>query len=259
MAAHAVFVAYLDEVSRSVDFVRCAVQLRPRLGEFLNWDHAGAEEKQLFGRFLGGSPIEERVYQSAFVSVCAGLEQFIADLLEEVCEVLNERKLSAADAERLFPGVLSKQRKYAGHPLDRIYEPRAHWRIAYDDLIAALETTRADSTEVRFYGRSAAVNVGAVDLASIEKAFDRLSIEVPWADICKADGLQKVLGTAAQAETRAALQRELTSMVSTRHSLAHSQGSEVVGYADIVKCIGVARELSAQLSAKVLGVASSLK
>lgn len=255
MAAATVFAAYLGEIEASIRFFRLATYLRPRLGPYVNWSVAGSEEKKLFQEFLNGAPIEERIYQAALVSVCAGLEQFVADLLEELCETINSRRLSASEVDRLFPGALMKQRRYAGLPLDRINEPRPHWRLLYDDLISSLATTAVGSPIVKLYGRAFAINVGSIDVASIEKAFERLSLTVPWSEICKARGLQKGLGTAAQAETREALTRTLSRMVEIRNSLAHSQGSDVIGYEELVGWVTVAKELSQELAARLLQAA----
>ena len=253
MAASDVLDAYLAEVDASVRFFRNAAQLRPRLGAFLVWGGATADERKLFNSFLGGGPNESRIYGAAVVATCAGLEQFTTELVDEFCEAVNARELDAGAIESLLPGILNNQRKYAGYPLEKVHEPRGYWGIAYDKLVASLASTAQGSGRVVLYGRAFSVNAGGIDGGSFDRAFARTSFKFPWADICRSRSLQKELGTAALAETERELKSLFEDMGRLRNSLAHSQGSEYVSYEKLIRIVAVSRLFAKEASRCVLG------
>lgn len=248
MSAYTVYSAYLAELRSAVEFCRAAALLRPRLNEYLRWETADAPAREMFQRFLGAQPNESRVFQSVVVSLHAGFEQFVLDLVDDGAETISERKLAYAAFENKFPGAARQFCQASGFALVSIFEPRTYWKIDYDELLRRLSSAQLGSKEVSIYGRSFGVRRGNLSCDELDKLLERFGFRVPWGEISKDPALQSSLGTAAKVTTESALRLRMAKLLELRNSLAHSQGAEEVDYDQVVAFLTTCDEFSRLLS-----------
>jgi hypothetical protein len=253
VSAYLIYRAYLAELRSAVDFCRAAALLRPRLNEHLRWETADPPARKMFQDFLAAQPSEARVFQSVVVSLHAGFEQFVLDLIDDGAEAISDRRLSHGAFEGKFPGAAKKFRQASGSALVSIFEPRSHWKIDYDELIRCLASTHPGSPEVAIYGRSFGVRKGNLSWDELNKLLEGFGFEVPWGDISKDSALQLSLGTRNKAATEVALKARMTKLLELRNSLAHSQGAEEVEYVQVVEFLTICDNLCRLLSDAFMG------
>jgi hypothetical protein len=253
VSAYTVFAGYLSELASIVKFCRLAALLRPRVNEYLRWEIADPQVKTLFQDFLASNPNETRIFQSVVVSIHAGFEQFVLDLIDDGAEVISDRKLSRSVFEVAFPNSLRHLHKANGIALASIQEPKQHWKVDYEELIRRLASTQVGSSQVTIYGRPLGIQKGNLSHDMLEEILDRFfCFRIPWGELCKDSKLQKSLGAPNKTSAEVALKALLNKLLSLRNSLAHSQGSEHVEYDEVLGYGSVCDRFGELLSERLL-------
>ena len=227
MPAKDTYLGYLEEISQVVNFVEVGASLRPHLGKHLNWHGLGYLQTSV-ENFLGSDPVPDRAYQSLLVSCHAGFEQFIVDLAEDACRIINNLSLTSGEVESRFPGLIKKFRQFSGLILASP-APKKYWNIDQEKLVLDLASTGASSTCVNVLGRTFIVSVKSINSETIIEFSDLFGVNFSWDSFAKFPGASEVLGSSGVRETSNLAKDLFDDLSSKRNMLAHSQGSLVIG------------------------------
>lgn len=250
MAALGVYTAYLDEIAETARFVRLAAELRPRFGAVLDWNALGALQQPVQA-FLGCGPIETRVLQAFLVVAHAGLEQFVLSLVEDACQLVNERALPSAEVERRIPGLLKRFQRACGLALGHVFEPRDHWNLDYDKLLVDLGSTHTTSGAARVLGKSFVAVGRSADSKGVSALLENVGFTLSWDDIGRDREIQRLLGRSGVRETARAAETLLDALCRKRNALAHSQGSLALSQSEFDTYLSFYREFARHIDGAV--------
>jgi len=128
----------LDDIGSNLEFVRAAMQLRPRLRDMLHWQNMDGEARKLATRFLDQGSAEESVfYRGMVISLSGAFEQLVRRVLRDGVRAINEAE---GNYDNLHE-TLKRQNVYrTGLALQTIFEPLDYLELDYELLSKNLGT-----------------------------------------------------------------------------------------------------------------------
>lgn len=210
----------ISELKSDLALVTKAFQLRPRLGEVLNWD-GPAETVCLTQEFMdakGARP--EGIYGPFVVRLMAIVERYLRLL---VVEGLEQHTSSAKKIDDLPRRLVNRNTILTGQILTKVESPRDYLSFDVEVLIANLASCRTGSTAFKLNAQAFSANVTGVSPVAIDRALETIEVEKCWDTIGSNAALEKLLGTKGPRPTGLQCAERLKELSRWRNHLAHGE------------------------------------
>jgi hypothetical protein len=223
--AHKEFQLTLDELQNSLDFVRLASRLRPRLGKFLAWDHLDAEGKTLVKSFMHQRSVHiETIYNGLFVALAGAFEDYVRRLVQDTITALN---VPSKSFDSLSERIRNQNVARTGEALATVHQPLDYLDFDYELLAKNLATCVKGADTYTLNAQAFTISISGASQRQIEESAKRLGFDLNWNHLGAARSLQTVLNTEGAQQTGSKLKEYLQSFTRTRNKIAHSGGRGV--------------------------------
>lgn len=225
--SHKSFIAFLDEVDKVQKCVSTLSSLRSAILPWMYLDSIDETTKKIIKAFSDASASSpfDRVYQGLFISVHAGFEQFIRDLISDGINIINEQNKSSSAIGDKFGALISHHIVLSGRALSSYFEPREYYKFVYPEIIQTLTTNFNNSHPSKMSGSVFAQLVGNMNFKKIEDIFDKFNFKFNPTEFARVPQMSIVLKTSGVKETEKAIIDFINLMLTLRNRLAHSQGA----------------------------------
>jgi len=215
----------IAELKADLAFVSLAAQLRPRIGEVLNWE-GSKDVVALVQRFMAEkSSRPEGLYGPLLVRLLAAFERHVRRI---VAYVIDQRCSKVSKYDELAEGLGKRNIALTGKILSAIFEPRDHLATDIKGLIENLASCRTGTTTFRLNSDAFSATVTGTSPVIIEKALKHVDIDNFWDAVGSSAALTKLLGTKGARATGIRTQERLHELSRLRNHLAHGGDEEVV-------------------------------
>lgn len=215
----------IDELKADAAFVALASQLRPRIGDVMNW--AGPREVvDLARKFIDEKTSRpEGLYGPLLIRLLAAFERFLRNT---VVHVLDQRRAGAKTYDELADGLGKRNIVLTGRVLASIDAPREHMVVDVTTLIDNLASCKAGSDSFRLNAQAFSATVTGTSPSVIEKALNHVDVDDFWDAVGGNAGLVKTLGTKGARATGDRARERLQELWRWRNHLAHGGDEDVV-------------------------------
>jgi hypothetical protein len=216
--------ARLNELKADLEFVTTSSQLRPRLGEVLEWG-GSAEAVQLARRFMNAKEARpEGIYGPLLVRLMAAFERYLRLLIVESVEF---RSAAAKTFDDLPQKLVNKNLILTGRILANLENPRDYLSFNVEALIVNLASCKPGSNLFRLNPQAFSATVIGVNPAAIDRALENIEVNECWDTIGRDAKLETLLGTKGTRATGLQSAERLKDLARWRNHLAHG-GDEIV-------------------------------
>jgi len=214
----------ISELKADLGFVALAAQLRPRIGDVVQWQAQGAV-LDVVRQFMNSKTSRpEGVYGPLLVRLLAAFERFVRML---VVRSLEERVSVFKKFEEVPEGLANRNLILTGRVLASIGAPREHLVIDIEALIANLASCKKGSQSFKFNTEAFSATVTGASPAVIDKAFENLDVTDCWDGVGGDAALAKLLGTRGARATGERTKDRLKELWRWRNQLAHAGDEEI--------------------------------
>lgn len=215
----------IDELKADLAFVSLAAQLRPRIGDVLDWQ-GSKDVLELAKSFMSEkSSRPEGFYGPLLVRLMAAFERHVRGV---VVYVIDERSSKVTKYDDLADVLGKRNIALTGRVLAAIYEPRDHLNMDFKTLIDNLATCKTGATTFRLNSDAFCAVVTGTSPTVIEKALKHVEIEDFWDAVGANASLAKALNTKGPRATGSRAQEVLLELTKLRNHLAHAGDEDVV-------------------------------
>jgi len=240
----------LEELASNLEFVNAAKQLRPRLGNMLDWQNMDNEAKKLAKLFLEQRAVEESLlYRGMVVSLSGAFEQFVRRILRDSVLAIN----GAAENYDSIHEEIRKQNAYrTGIALQTIFEPPDYLELDYELLARNMGTCFIGAEKVVLNADAFTIFLSIISPEKITDALKRIGMKMNWDALGAMQAMRRAVEKNDTRETAKALQESLKRFGRTRNKIAHSgSGGVVVTESDLRQLLKFFRTFSGALIAFV--------
>jgi hypothetical protein len=215
--------ARLSELKADLEFITTSTQLRPRLGEILEWD-GPAEIVQLARRFMNSKEARpEGIYGPLLVRLMAGFERYLRSL---IVEGVAYRTSAAKTFDDLSKKLVNRNLILTGRILANLENSRDYLSFSTEALIVNLAGCKAGSNSFKLNSEAFSASVIGINPAAIDKALETIEVIECWDTIGGDPKLEKLLGTKGARATGSQSADRLKELSRWRNHLAHG-GDEI--------------------------------
>ncbi len=215
--------ARLRELKADLELVTTSVQLRPRLGEVLNWG-GPAEIVQVAKRFMNSKEARpEGIYGPLLVRLMAGFERYLRSLIVEGVEY---RTSAAKTFDDLPLKLANRNLILTGKILASVESPRDCLSFNIEALIVNLASCKAGSNSFKLNPQAFSAAVIGINPAAIDRALESIDVNECWDKVGDDSRLEKLLGTKGAHATGLQSADRLKELSRWRNHLAHG-GDEI--------------------------------
>lgn len=216
--------ARISELKDDLGFVALASQLRPRIGEVVQWQAPGAT-LDLVRKFMGAKASRpEGVYGPLLVRLLAAFERYVRMLIVHGVE---ERVSAFKTYEEIPESFSNRNLVLTGRILAAIGAPRDHLALDIQTLVANLASCKKGSGSFRFNAQAFSATVTGASPAVIDKALENLDV-TGWWDVVGGNGaLVRLLGKKGARATGDRAKERLKELWRWRNQLAHAGDEEI--------------------------------
>lgn len=244
----------ISELKADLAFVALAVQLRPRIGDVVQWQPAG-DAHQLVRQFMDvKSSRPEGLYGPLLIRLLAAFERYLRMLIIQSVE---QRAANVQTFDDL-PRILSDRNiVLTGRVLASIESPRDHLTMDTESLVANLATCKRGSGAFRLNAQAFSATVTGAGPTIIEKALKNVDVSNWWDGVGGNATLAGLLGTKGARATGARACERLKELWRWRNHLAHGGDEEIAlsesqlrEAIDFVACLSGALDTAVQRKLK---------
>jgi hypothetical protein len=213
----------IAELKSDLIFVAVASQLRPRLGEALDW--LGSKETlQLAQRFMDIKEARpEGIYGPLLVRLMAVFERYLRLL---IVEGLEHYMSTAKKFDDLPQKLVNRNLILTGRILANVESPRDYLSFNIETLIANLASCKAGSSTFKLNAHAFSATVTGISPVAIDRALESIEVNECWDTIGSDTRLEKLLGTKGARATGSQSAERLKELSRWRNHLAHG-GDEI--------------------------------
>lgn len=183
--------ASLSDIRRSCILVERAVELRPRLEQYLkNRNLIQAADNKLIQDFIGAECDITNTIEGLVVRLVASFETFLRQLIRDGVRILNDAALTY---DSLDESLKNHDRYLVGIALTKISKQVDRWPINFDQLCFEIGTCAPGASKVILSAEAFAIGVGGITVEHIEKAFSSLGAHLTWDPIARDQKVKKAL------------------------------------------------------------------
>lgn len=216
--------ARIAEVKADLTFVALAAQLRPRIGDVVQWQAAG-EVLGLVRQFINSKLSRtEGIYGPLLVRLLAAFERYLRLLIVQSVE---HRASGAANYDELSNTLSQRNLILTGRILATVDAPRDHLTLDIESLIANLASCKRGSVAFRLNAQAFSAAVTGLNPRVIEKAFEYVDISGWWDGVGANAILAKHLQTRGARATGNRAYERLKELWRWRNHLAHGGDEEI--------------------------------
>ena len=214
----------IAELKADLAFVTTASQLRPRLGEILQWG-GPKETLRVAQEFMSANEARsEGIYGPLLIRLMALFERYLRLLIIEGVEY---RTSSAKTFDEIPSKLANRNLVLTGRILANIENPRDYLTFNMNSMIVNLASCKAGSTSFSLNSQAFSAAVMGVNPSAIEKALESIDVAECWDPIGGDTKLEKLLGTKGARATGSQAADRLKELSRWRNHLAHG-GDEIV-------------------------------
>jgi hypothetical protein len=245
----------ISELKADLAFVALAAQLRPRMGEVVQWQATG-DALQLAQQFMNAkSSRPEGLYGPLLIRLLAAFERYLRMLIIQAVE----RQAAEVRTFDDLPKTLSNRNVVlTGRLLAAIDAPREHLTVDTDLLVANLASCRRGSGAFHLNAQAFSATVTGVGPTAIEKALENLDVKDWWDGVGGNATLADLLGTKGARATGDRAREKLKGLWRWRNNLAHGGDEEIAvsesdlrGAIDFVACFSSALDTVVKRKLKI--------
>jgi len=246
------FESALDDIASSLEFVRSASRLRPRLKEMLHWEYMDLDAKALATTFLRQRTAEDSLlYRGMVISLAGAFEQFVRRTIRDSILAINSK---ARNYDSLDENLRKENFYRTGIALGTIHEPLDYFDLDYESLAKNVGTCFRGSPETLLNAEAFAIFLPTISPKSLSDALRRVGMELRWDDLGKTQSMRDVLETSDTRETANAAEEFLKRFGQMRNKIAHTGNSGiVVSDVDLEQFIKTFRAFARSFAAIVQG------
>jgi hypothetical protein len=213
----------ISELKADLNFFALATQLRPRIGDAVQWQ-APVAVLQLVRQFMGAKTSRpEGVYGPLLVRLLASFERYVRML---VVQSVEQRVSGFNSFEEIPESLINRNLILTGRILAAVGAPRDHLTLDIERLIANLATCKKGGV-FQFNSQAFSATVTAASPAVIDKAFEHLNV-TDWWDVVGANvALISLLGKKGARATGERAKERLKELWRWRNQLAHAGDEEI--------------------------------
>jgi hypothetical protein len=216
--------ARIAEIKADLTFVALATQLRPRIGDVVQWQAAG-EVLELVRQFMSAkSNRPEGVYGPLLVRLLAAFERFMRLLIVQSVE---HRASGAETYDELSKTISQRNLILTGRVLATIDAPRDHLTLDIESLISNLASCKRGSGSFRLNSQAFSATVTGASPSVIEKALQYVDVSDCWDGVGANVALAKQLQTRGTRATGDRAHERLKELWRWRNHLAHGGDEEI--------------------------------
>jgi hypothetical protein len=239
------FKTRVGEIDSDLTFVSLAAQLRPRVGEIVQWQVQG-EAIQLVRKFMNSdSSRPEGVYGSLLVRLIATLERYLRTL---VIYAVEQRAKQAQTYDELSPALAKRNLLLSGRVLATLEIPTDRPAMDVPSLLANLATCRSGSNAFRLNSQAFSATLTGAGPSVVEKALQQVDVHKLWDRVGASAPLAKYLATKGPRDTGDRASHRLSELWRWRNHLAHAGDEETtVSETDLCSAIEFVKLLGAAI------------
>ncbi len=212
------------ELKADLTFVALAAQLRPRVGDVVQWAAVG-EVLELVKQFMRAkSSRPEGVYGPLLIRLFAAFERYLRMLIIQSVE---ERASGVRTYDELPEMLSNRNLVLTGRVLAAIDAPRDYLTLNIESLIANLASCKRGSDSFRLNAQAFSATVTGASPGVIEKALENVDVAGWWDGVGGNSSLAKLLGTKGARATGDRARARLKELWRWRNHLAHGGDEEI--------------------------------
>jgi len=214
----------ISELKADLAFVALAAQLRPRIGEVVQWQAVG-DALELAKQFMNAkSSRPEGLYGPLLIRLLAAFERYLRMLIIQSVE---QRAAEVRNFDDL-PRILSNRNiVLTGRVLAAIESPRDHMTLDSESLVANLATCKRGSGAFRLNAQAFSATVTGAGPTIIENALKNVDVGDWWDGVGGDSTLAGLLGTKGPRATGDRARERLKELWRWRNNLAHGGDEEI--------------------------------
>jgi hypothetical protein len=169
--------ARLSELTADLELVTTSAQLRPRLGEVLEWG-GPAEIVELAQKFMNSKEARpEGIYGPLLVRLMAGFERYLRLLIVEGVEY---RTSAAKTFDDLPQKLVNRNLILTGRILANLENSRDYLSFSIEALIVNLASCKVGSNSFKLNPQAFSAAVIGVNPAAIDRALESIDVSGCW-------------------------------------------------------------------------------
>jgi hypothetical protein len=249
------FSLHIGELRADFKFVSLASQIRPRLGEILQWTSPPTYGLDLATEFMSVKDSRtEGIYGTFLVRLLATLERYVRQLLFQSVELRTTR---VKTADQLPNTLVQSNVMLTGRILANVNSLPDHLDLDVEALISNLASCKRGNQPFRLNGLAFSHTVTAVTPEVLQRSLRYIDIDNWWDGVGRNSKLADFLQTEGPRATAKRSIERLKELCKWRNQLAHGGDAQValteseLGDAiNFVHFLGIAldEEISSQLS-----------
>ncbi len=216
--------ARISELRADLTFVALATQLRPRIGDVIQWQAVG-DVLELARQFMNAKSVRpEGVYGPLLVRLLAAFERYLRMLITQSVD----HRASAVETYDELPESLSNRNLVlTGRILAAIDSPREHLTLDIESLITNLASCKRGSRSFRLNAQAFSATVTGASPVVIERALENVNVADWWDGVGANTNLAQLLGTKGARATGGRAYERLKELWRWRNHLAHGGDEEI--------------------------------
>jgi hypothetical protein len=216
--------ARISELRADLTFVALATQLRPRIGDVVQWQAVG-EVLELVKQFMSAkSSRPEGIYGPLLVRLLAAFERYLRLLIIQSVE---QRASGAPTYDELSETLGKRNLILTGRVFAAIDTPRDHLTLNIDSLISNLASCKRGSGSFRLNAQAFSATVTGASPSAIENALRYVDVSDWWDGVGGNATLAKLLQTKGARATGGRAHERLKELWRWRNHLAHGGDEEI--------------------------------
>jgi hypothetical protein len=214
----------ISEIRADHMFVALAAQLRPRIGDVVQWQAEG-EVLDIVKKFMQAkSTRPEGMYGPLLIRLLASFERYLRMLVSQTIE---SRTSGLKTFEELPEGLSNRNMIFTGRILAAVGSPRDHLTMNVESLVSNLATCRKGAEVFRLNALAFSATVMGVSPETVQKALEILDVDGCWDGVGGYNALAKNLGTKGTRATGERAKERLKELWRWRNHLAHGGDEEI--------------------------------
>lgn len=216
--------ARITDLKADLTFVALAAQLRPRIGDVIQWQVAG-NVLDLVKQFMNAkSSRPEGVYGPLLVRLLAAFERYLRLLIVQSVE---QHASGAPTYDELSESLSQRNIVLTGRVLATIDVPRDHLALDVESLISNLATCKRGSGSFRLNAQAFSATVTGASPAILERTLQYVDVSGCWDGVGANASLAKLLQTKGTRATGDRARERLRELWRWRNHLAHGGDEEI--------------------------------
>ena len=168
----------LSEIQTTLQFVRSAAHVRPRLGSLVAWNSLTNESKLFLRDFMGHKDFQtDFTYRGLYVLIYGAFEQFVRRILRDAVTTISN---AVQVYDELNQDLATQNIRRTGQALATIGQQPSYMNLNYDLLCANIGTCRQGSNSFTLNSDAFALFFNNLSPEQLEEALRRIGVRLNW-------------------------------------------------------------------------------